>query len=69
MLSSTIEHAPDWDEHFPRILFGYKCGVQASTCFSLHMILIGHIPKLQANNFLSLLVNVYDEDDPIMLIE
>ncbi len=51
-------------------MFSYKCGVQASTKFSPHMILIGHIPKLRANNFLSPLVSTYNEDDdPEILVE
>lgn len=34
------------------------------------MILIGHIPKLRANNFLSPLVSTYNEDDdPEILVE
>lgn len=69
MFFATIEHVQNWDEHFPWILFGYKFGVQASTCLSLHIILISHTPILQANIFLSSLVNVYDEDDPRVLIE
>jgi hypothetical protein len=27
VLSTTPEHAQDWDKHFPRIHFGYKGGV------------------------------------------
>jgi hypothetical protein len=46
MLSTIVEHVQDWDEHFPCILFGYRCGVQASIRFSAHMILTGKIPRL-----------------------
>jgi len=56
MLSTTLEHTRDWDRHFPIILFGYRCGIQASTKFFFHMLLIGKTPMLKANNFLSPLV-------------
>jgi hypothetical protein len=48
---------------FPRILFGYRCGMQYSTKISPQMILINHIPRLRVNNFLGLLVGTHDEDD------
>jgi hypothetical protein len=57
----TSEHVWTWDE--PRILFRYRCGVQANTKFSPHMILIGRIPKLQVNKLFSPLVGTYNEDD------
>ncbi len=42
IIYATSDHAQIWDEHLPRILFGYKCGVQLNIKFSPHMILIGH---------------------------
>jgi hypothetical protein len=27
ILTVIIEHAQDWDEHMPRILFHYRCGI------------------------------------------
>jgi hypothetical protein len=33
------------------------------------MILISHIPRLQMNNFLSLLVKVFDEDDNVSMLD
>ncbi len=70
MLSTIVEHVQDWDEHFPCILFGYRCGVQASIRFSAHMILTGKIPRLWVDNFLSMLIKMYDDDDdPTMLVE
>jgi hypothetical protein len=50
------------------------CGVQLSTKFSPHLILIGHTPdfaldcKLWSDNFLSLLVSTYSEDDDLEVL-
>jgi hypothetical protein len=68
ILFATSEDVWTWDEHLPRILFGYKCGVQTSTKFSPHMILIGRTPKLWADNFLSPLVGTYNEDDDLEIL-
>ncbi len=35
----------NWDLQLPRILFGYRCGVQAGTKFFPFMVLIGKNPK------------------------
>jgi hypothetical protein len=65
---ATFEHVWTWDE--PRILFGYRCGVQANTKFSPHMIFIGRIPKLRIDKFFSPLVGTYNEDDdPEIMVE
>jgi hypothetical protein len=50
-----------WDEHLAKVLFGYRCGVQASTKFSPFMVLTGRSPRLRANNYLSALTGVIDD--------
>jgi len=50
-----------WDEHMAKVLFRYRCGVQASTKFSLFMVLTGRSPRLRADNYLSALTGVVDD--------
>jgi len=50
-----------WDEHLAKILFGYRCGIQASTKFSPFMILTGRSPRLRADNYLNALTDVTDD--------
>ncbi len=51
-----------WDEHLAKILFGYRCGIQASTKFSPFMILTGRTPRLKVDNYLHALTVVTDDD-------
>ncbi len=50
-----------WDEQLAKVMFRYKCGIQANTKFSPFMILIGCTPHLRANNHLHSLTVVVDE--------
>jgi hypothetical protein len=51
-----------------RILFGYRCGVQANIRFPPHMNLTKHTPRLRVDNFLNPLAKTYDVDeDPVKL--
>jgi hypothetical protein len=59
MLSST--HIQGWDTQLQRILFGYRCGVQASTRYSPYMVLIRCSPRLIVNNSLNGLCDVVNE--------
>ncbi len=59
VLSST--HIQGWDTQFLRIVFGYQCGVHASTRYSPYMVLIGRNPKLIVDNNLNGLCDVVDE--------
>jgi hypothetical protein len=54
-----------WDEHLAKVLFGYRCGIQASTKFSPFMILTGRTPRLRANNYLQALTVETDDGDGI----
>ncbi len=44
-----------------KVLFGYRCGVQASTRFSSYMILTGRAPRLKVDNHLNTLTDVIDD--------
>ncbi len=54
-----------WDEHLAKILFGYRCGVQASTKFSPYMILTGRSPRLRVDNHLNTLTDVIDDSSNV----
>ncbi len=54
-------NADCWDEHLAKILFGYRCGIQASTKFSPFMILTGRTSCLRADNYLQALTAVTDD--------
>jgi hypothetical protein len=44
ILSATQENVDCWDEQLAKVMFGYRCGIQANTKFSRFMIMIGHTP-------------------------
>jgi hypothetical protein len=44
VLAAALENVDCYDEHLAKILFGYRCGIQASTKFSPFMILTGRTP-------------------------
>jgi hypothetical protein len=52
VLAATPGNMDCWDDHLAKIMFGYRCGIQASTRFSPFMILIGRTPHLRADNYL-----------------
>jgi len=63
-----------WDEHLAKVLFGYRCGVQASTKFSPFMILTSRSPCLRADNHLNTLTDEVNdassvEDTAIQFLE
>jgi len=51
-----------WDVHVPRILFGYRCGIQSNTKFSPYMILIGRSPRLTIDNNINTLIEIVDDE-------
>jgi len=62
VLAATSESVNCWDEHLAKILFGYRCGIQASTKFSPFMILTGRAPRLRADNYLHALIVMTNDD-------
>jgi len=62
VLVATPESVDCWDEHLVKILFGYRCGIQASTRFSPFMILIGQALRFRADNYLHALTVTTDDD-------
>jgi hypothetical protein len=61
VLATNPMNVDCWDEHLAKVLFGYRCGVQASTKFSPFMVLTGRSPRLKADNYLSALTGVVDD--------
>ncbi len=46
-------------------MFGYRCGIQASTKFSPFIILTGRTPHLRADNYLHGLTTVTDDSNDV----
>jgi hypothetical protein len=65
ILASNPANVNCWDEHLAKVLFGYRCGVQASTKFSPFMIMTGRSPRLRADNYLDALTNEVDDTSNI----
>jgi hypothetical protein len=65
ILAANLAHMNCWDEHLAKVLFGYRCGIQASTKFSPFMILTGRTLHLWADNYLQTLTAETDEGDGI----
>jgi hypothetical protein len=51
----------DWDLVLPKILFGYRCGIQANMKYFPFMVLTIRKPRLTIDNTLSGLCDVFDE--------
>ncbi len=62
ILAVAPSNADCWDEQLAKILFGYRCGIQASTKFSPFMILTGRTLCLRADNYLQALTTVTDDN-------
>jgi hypothetical protein len=60
MVATNIQ---DWDLLLPKILFGYRCGIQASMKYSPFMVFIGCTPRLTIDNNLIGLCDVFDEQE------
>jgi hypothetical protein len=62
VLSVTPKNIDYWDEQLAKVMFGYRCGIQASTKFSPFMIMIGRTPRLRADNYLHSLTIVINDN-------
>jgi hypothetical protein len=60
MLSTTPENLDCWDEQLAKVIFGYRCRIQACTNFSPFMNMTGHTPCLRADNYLHTLIAMID---------
>jgi hypothetical protein len=65
VLAANPANVNCWDEHLAKVLFGYRCGVQASTKFSPFMVLTGRSPRLRADNCLDKLTDVVDDTSTV----
>jgi hypothetical protein len=65
VLATAPANTHCWDEQLAKVLFGYRCGIHASTKFSPFMILTGRTPRLRADNYLQALTTETDDGDGI----
>jgi hypothetical protein len=61
VLSTTIENVDCCDEQLAKVMFGYRCGIQASTKFSPFMIMTRRTPHFRADNYLHSLTAMIDD--------
>jgi hypothetical protein len=61
VLATDPANVDCWDEHLAKVLFGYRCGIQASTKFFPFMILTGRSPRLRVDNYLNALTDVIED--------
>jgi len=61
VLVATPANMDCWDQQLAKVLFGYRCGIQTNTKFSLFMILTGQTPRLRADNYLQALIAKVDD--------
>ncbi len=61
VLAATPGKVDCWDEQLAKILFRYRCGIQASTKFSPFMIFIGRTPQLRVDNYLHAIIQETDD--------
>jgi hypothetical protein len=62
VLFATPKNIDCWDEQLAKVMFGYRCRIQASTKFSPFMIMIGRTPRLKADNYLHSLSTMIDDN-------
>jgi len=60
VLAATPANMDYWDQQLAKVLFGYRCGIQASSTFSPFMIFTGRTPRLRADNYLQALITETD---------
>jgi len=61
VLSTTPKNVDCWDEQLAKIMFAYRCRIQAITKFSPFMIMTRRTPHLKANNYLHSLTVVIND--------
>ncbi len=65
---ATPENIDCWDEQLAKVMFGYRCGIQASTKFSPFMIVTGRTPHLRADNYLHSLIAVINDNVAVEVV-
>jgi hypothetical protein len=68
VLATNPANVDCWDKHLAKILFGYRCEIQASTKFSPFMILTSRSPRLRADNYLNALTEVTDDSADVEVV-
>ncbi len=61
MLSATLKNVDYWDEQLAKVMFGYRCEIQAIIKYSPFMIMTRRTPCLRADNYLHSLTIVIDD--------